>query len=203
VEDAIQLGRMLIEAKGTLPHGKSTEMVAHKLTFGPRTAQMLMAIAADERFQNPNHASLFQTATWRPSMNCTKLPDAVLEKARKMGKIYPGMTRREAMMLSDVSSTEQVVEVRAYVEPEETPAERNGHRTPTYTLRSMPTAERQASMTVLEHQPTDQELRLAKLQEARRDAEEFVARYEGEAFCELIAPVLEAINAEVARLDDE
>jgi hypothetical protein len=67
----------------------------------------------------------------------------------------------------------------------------------------MPTAERQASMTVLEHQPTDQELRLAKLQEARRDAEEFVARYEGEAFCELIAPVLEAINAEVARLDDE
>jgi hypothetical protein len=58
-EDAIQLGRMLIEAKGTLPHGKFTEMVAHKLTFGPRTAQMLMAIAADERFQNPNHGSLF------------------------------------------------------------------------------------------------------------------------------------------------
>ena len=56
-------------------------------------------------------------------------------------------------------------------------------------------------MTVLEHHPTDQELRLAKLQEARLDAEGFVARYEGEAFCELIESVLEAIDAEIARLD--
>jgi len=55
VDGIFETGRLLIDAKAALPHGKFEKMVRSELPFRERTAQMLMAIAADTRLAKANH----------------------------------------------------------------------------------------------------------------------------------------------------
>jgi hypothetical protein len=57
VESIIEAGRILIEAKDALPHGRFLAMVQDRLRMGERTAQRLMAIAGDDWISNPTHVS--------------------------------------------------------------------------------------------------------------------------------------------------
>lgn len=54
-EKIIECGRLLIEAKASLPHGAFERMVERDLPFNPSTAQRLMKIARDPRLTNPAH----------------------------------------------------------------------------------------------------------------------------------------------------
>jgi hypothetical protein len=56
LESVIDTGRLLVEAKAPLPHGEFLAMVERDLPFGPRTAQMLMTVASDDKLTNANHA---------------------------------------------------------------------------------------------------------------------------------------------------
>lgn len=85
-------GRLLAEAKEDLPHGDFTRMIERDLPFGPRSAQMLMAIANDERLTNPNHGSLLP-ANWRTLYELTKLSDDDFEAAIADGTINPECER--------------------------------------------------------------------------------------------------------------
>jgi hypothetical protein len=49
IEGIIEAGDLLNRAKDDLPRGDFIAMIKTELPFGPRTAQRLMAIAADER----------------------------------------------------------------------------------------------------------------------------------------------------------
>jgi len=91
-EAVIHVGALLIEAKDVLPHGDFQAMVDAELPFGPRTAQRLMAIVADERITNTTHGSLLP-ASWRTLYELTRLDDAVLEGAFAAGDISPDMER--------------------------------------------------------------------------------------------------------------
>jgi hypothetical protein len=54
VDGVLELGRTLLAAKESLPHGSFQKMIERDLTFGPRTAEMLMGIARDKRIVNAN-----------------------------------------------------------------------------------------------------------------------------------------------------
>ena len=117
LEDAIQIGRMLIEAKNSLAHGEYLEMVESDLPFGKRAAQMLTAIAEDPRFQKANQGSLFLTLSWRTVYELTRLPDAVLEQAKKMGMIRPGMTRSDVERVAQAFASEARTVKRTHTVP--------------------------------------------------------------------------------------
>jgi N6-adenosine-specific RNA methylase IME4 len=93
-EAIIETGRLLADAKATLPHGAFGRMIASELPFDARTAQMLMAIAADPRLQNPHHGSLLPPS-WRTLYELTRLDDATLDARIADGTIRPNMERRD------------------------------------------------------------------------------------------------------------
>ena len=86
VQGIFKMGRTLIAAKKKLPHGEFIAMVEADLPFGKRTAQMLMAIAADARLTKANQGSLLP-ATWRVLYELHKLSDPELEQAVVSGAI--------------------------------------------------------------------------------------------------------------------
>src|SRR5215831_2523559 len=96
VESIIETGRLLLEAKATLPHGEFGAMCESQLPFGARTAQRLIAIAQDNRLSNINsaHASLLP-ASWSTLYELTKLSDDEFEAAVKDRKIHEGLERKE------------------------------------------------------------------------------------------------------------
>jgi hypothetical protein len=94
VEAILEVGRLLVAAKEALPHGAFGEMVESDLPFGQRTAQMLMAIAADQRLANAKHASLLPPS-WMTLYELTKLDDDELEQRFADGSIHPDMLRRD------------------------------------------------------------------------------------------------------------
>jgi hypothetical protein len=98
VEAILKIGRLLIAAKRALPHGGFQEMIEHDLSFGPRTAQMLMAIAADRRLTNAKCISRLPPH-WGTLAELHQLSDPAFEKAMAAGKISPEMTRDEASHL--------------------------------------------------------------------------------------------------------
>src|SRR5215470_5679942 len=87
-----ETGRLLIEAKAKLKHGEFRKMIDHALPFKPRTAQMLMKIAADKRLIKAKHASLLPPS-WFTLYLLTRLSDDAFDKALAQGKINPEMTR--------------------------------------------------------------------------------------------------------------
>jgi N6-adenosine-specific RNA methylase IME4 len=94
VEAVFETGMLLIRAKATLPHGEFEAMVAGDLPFGPRSARMLMAIAADPRLLNRNQGSVLP-ASWRTLYEITRLDDAALEARIADGTIRPDMGRSD------------------------------------------------------------------------------------------------------------
>jgi N6-adenosine-specific RNA methylase IME4 len=96
VEGVIEVGRLLTEAKAALDHGAFTEMIERDLPFKARTAQRLMAIAADERLSNPTHVSLLPPH-WGTLYELTKLSNEQFEAKIASGAIHPEMERRDVV----------------------------------------------------------------------------------------------------------
>jgi hypothetical protein len=95
VEGIIECGRLLIQAKGALPHGRFQDMVEAELPFNVRAAERLMAIAQDARLTNPTHVSLLPPH-WGTLYELTRLDDDIFEGKLKDGTIHPEMTRKDA-----------------------------------------------------------------------------------------------------------
>lgn len=92
VEGILEVGRLLIEAKASLPHGEFGDMIDADLPFKPRTAQRLMVIAADDKLSNTTHVSYLPPA-WGTLHAITRLPIDVFEKAIGDGTINPEVQR--------------------------------------------------------------------------------------------------------------
>jgi hypothetical protein len=87
----IHTGRLLIEAKKRVGHGKWTNFVA-KLPFRDRTASCLMAIARHPIISNPQHVADLPPS-WGTLHRLTYLPDRELKKLIAKRKITPETER--------------------------------------------------------------------------------------------------------------
>jgi N6-adenosine-specific RNA methylase IME4 len=85
-------GRLLAEAKASLPHGEFGKMIAAELPFSARTAQRLMSIAADERLR---HSVSRLPPAWGTLYELTKLDDEQFGARLSDGTINPDMDRRD------------------------------------------------------------------------------------------------------------
>lgn len=94
VENIIECGLLLIDAKKALSHGEFGEMVRTELPFGERMAQMLMKVARNRVLSNPNHGSHLP-ASWRTLADLATLPEATVEEMIADGRIGPDMERNE------------------------------------------------------------------------------------------------------------
>jgi hypothetical protein len=94
VQGILEAGRLIAQAKAALPHGEFAAMIDKALPFGARTAQRLMAIAADELLANPTHVSHLP-ASWGTLYEITKLSDDQFVRAIASGAISPDSERGE------------------------------------------------------------------------------------------------------------
>jgi hypothetical protein len=103
------IGRLLIEAKASLPHGEWGKLTGETaedgigmLPFSARAAQMFMAIARDPRMGNPNQGSdLPIPVSWRAQYELTKLTDEQWNRGVSLGIIHPGMERQDIKLLQN------------------------------------------------------------------------------------------------------
>jgi N6-adenosine-specific RNA methylase IME4 len=93
-QGAIEVGRLLIEAKAQLGHGSFTAMIEADLPFGARTAQNLMKIAGDPRITNAKFTSLLP-ASWATLHEISQLDDSEFEAGINSGLIRPDMKQGE------------------------------------------------------------------------------------------------------------
>jgi hypothetical protein len=105
VAGIVETGSLLIEAKGALDYGEWGRMTGETvesgkgmLPFGARTTQMLMAVGADPRIQDPNHGSDLP-ASWRTLYALTTLDDDAWEKGLSTGAIRADMERKDVAAL--------------------------------------------------------------------------------------------------------
>lgn len=104
VEGIIEAGRVLIDGKERLPHGKFIEWVTGDLRLGDekmgiRKADMLMNIAHHEVISNSHHWYQLPSS-WRTLYELTLIkPNSRLLALIANGKINSGMTREEAIAL--------------------------------------------------------------------------------------------------------
>src|SRR2546428_5727546 len=77
VEAILETGRLLFQAKETLPHGEFRAMVREDLRWSPRMAQMLMAVAQHPVLSKANHGALLP-ASWRTLYALPRLHEPVL-----------------------------------------------------------------------------------------------------------------------------
>jgi hypothetical protein len=98
VESIIETGERVSCAKLDLAHGEFEAMVENDLSFGPRTAQMLMAVASNAVISNPNHGS-FLPPSWRTLYSLSRLPQALLLTKIREGAIHPGLERKDVKAL--------------------------------------------------------------------------------------------------------
>ena len=107
-ESAATIGRILIEAKASLPRGEWGKLTGEgagtsrgMLPFSARAAQMFMAIARDPRIGNPNHGSdLPIPVSWRAQYELTKLTDEQWESGVATGIIRPEMERQDVRLIT-------------------------------------------------------------------------------------------------------
>ncbi len=92
VEAILEVGRLLADAKKALPHGEFGKMIEGGLPFTSRTAQRLMAIAADPKISNAAHVSHLPPA-WGTLYELTKLTEEQFAAAIDEGLIRPDMER--------------------------------------------------------------------------------------------------------------
>jgi Protein of unknown function (DUF3102) len=94
VENIIETGRLIAQAKNGLQHGEFMAMVETDLPFKVHTADRLMAIAANPVLSNCAHA-LNLPPSWMTLYQLTRLPERVLEEKIADGTINPGMERKD------------------------------------------------------------------------------------------------------------
>lgn len=104
INGIIETGRLLCEAKHALPHGAFEAMIDSDLPFKSRTAQMLMAVARDERLTNTQHVSLLPPS-WGTLYELTKLPDDVFAAKLADGSVHPEMQRSDVARLIKAKPT--------------------------------------------------------------------------------------------------
>jgi hypothetical protein len=97
-ESIIETGQLLIAARDALPRGAFTTMVTNELPFGPRTAQMLMAVAEHPVLSNAKHVSLLPPS-WGTLYQLTRLPLTLVEQYVEDGTITPKLERKDVMAL--------------------------------------------------------------------------------------------------------
>ena len=100
VQCIIEAGRLLEQAKASLPHGQFEEMVESDLPFGPRAARMLMAIARNPILAKRKHASDLP-ASWYTLYEMSRLPESELSGALASGEVGPETRRRDVVELRE------------------------------------------------------------------------------------------------------
>jgi hypothetical protein len=95
VTGILECGRLLIQAKAALTHGRFEAMIEAEGLFSARTAQRLMEIANDGRLTNPTHVSLLPSH-WGTLHALSKLDPDEFEDKLADGTIHPDMTRAAA-----------------------------------------------------------------------------------------------------------
>ena len=95
------VGDLLVAARNAQPHGTFERMIEHELPFGPRTAQCLMAVAADARLRKANHGSLLPPS-WRTLYEISKMTDEEFTVAVANGLVRPEVTRTEILARNDL-----------------------------------------------------------------------------------------------------
>jgi hypothetical protein len=108
VEAIIETGRLLIKAKDKLPHGAwldmfsvtfgRPQMMAGKVGFSVRMAQMLMAIARNPVLSNAKFVSRLP-ASWGTLYQLTTLPPGELQSLIESNAIHPDLRRSDVRKL--------------------------------------------------------------------------------------------------------
>jgi len=98
VRNILDVGRMLSEAKARLQHGEFLEMVERQLPFGPRAAQMLMAVAQNPILSNAKYISHLPPS-WATLYELSRVPDVTLQAAISDGRIRPDLALHQAQKL--------------------------------------------------------------------------------------------------------
>ena len=98
VENIIEAGRLLIDAKASLAHGQFESMVKTRLDFSASVAQRLMIVARDNRLTNPAHAQLLPRS-WMTLYELTKLTDDEFALGVDKGIIGPEMERADVELI--------------------------------------------------------------------------------------------------------
>lgn len=99
VESIIAVGQLLTKAKAELVHGEWGRMFEDQLVpFNARTAQRLMAIAANPELSNATHAS-FLPPSWTSLYELTKVEPDTLHNALRDRVITPDMKRSDVAAL--------------------------------------------------------------------------------------------------------
>lgn len=96
----IAAGKHLAAAKAQLNHGQFGQLET-QLPFSARTAQRLIAIAADDRLTNPTHASLLPPH-WATLYELTQLSDKEFEGRIADGTIKPEMERAAIVQIAKI-----------------------------------------------------------------------------------------------------
>lgn len=114
LEAIFALGRDLLAARhgpDKLPHGEFQAMVREDLEFTPRTAQMLMKVASDQRLTKAKHASLLPP-NWYALYLLSRLDDETFGRLVNDGTVCPDMERNavsKVLRLAKVSEDERHV----------------------------------------------------------------------------------------------
>jgi len=94
VEAIIAAGRLIAEAKAALDNDEFKALIRDQLPFGKRTAERLMAIAADPRLSAATHVSLLPPS-WGTLYEITRMDDDTFATKVADGTINPGMDRKD------------------------------------------------------------------------------------------------------------
>jgi hypothetical protein len=97
VESILVTGKLLLEAKESLPHGEFQHL---DLPFGSRTKQMLMRIAEHPVLSNPKFISHLPPS-WSALHFLATIPEQALEGQIEEGSVTPDTTCAEAKATAD------------------------------------------------------------------------------------------------------
>jgi len=95
---AIDVGRMLIDAKAQLPHGEFGTMIEERLPISRSTAKGYMAIARHAILSNGQHVGLLPPS-WGTLADLARLESDVLQAAIESGAVHPEMQRRDVKVV--------------------------------------------------------------------------------------------------------
>ena len=109
VSSILETGRLLIQAKAELPHGKFGTMIEEKLPFGARTAQMLMVIAGHPVLSNAKCISHLPPH-WATLHELAQLPEPRLLALIEDGTVHPELEHAEAAALRNEGKSKEQAE---------------------------------------------------------------------------------------------
>ena len=94
VHGIIETGKLLIEAKVCLGHGRFSDMIRDQLPFLPRAAQKLMSIAENPALANASHETHLP-ASWTTLYELSRHPARLVAEKIADGTITPRLERAD------------------------------------------------------------------------------------------------------------